>query len=240
MLLPPGADPLRRTGPPEPGRGGRPLPEVPSWVPIPAGYLAGSVPWSNLMARWVSGVDLRRVGSGTVSGTGLYEVAGFGPLAAAGVLEVGKGAVGPLLAGRQRPWLAAAAGAAAVVGHNWSPWLGGAGGRGLSPALGALGLTAPASSATLLGGMAGGRVLRQTAIGSLIAELAAVPVARRTGGPQAGWAAAGVVIPMLVKRLAGNARPRPDSPTTYLWRLLLDRDQRRPATFRRSMVGSLS
>ncbi len=219
--------PLWRAAPREPDPDPRPAPTVPAWVPVPAGFLAGSIPWSNLVARRVAGVDLRRVGSGTVSGTGLFAVAGFGPLALAGVMEVTKGAVGPLLAGSERPRLAAAAGAAAVIGHNWSPWLRGAGGRGLSPALGALGVTAPAASATLLGGMAGGRLIRQTAIGSLVAELAAVPVARRTRGPAAGWAAAGVVIPMMIKRLAGNKRPAPGSTAPYLWRFLLDRDRRR-------------
>ncbi|MDQ6839094.1 MAG: glycerol-3-phosphate acyltransferase, partial [Actinomycetota bacterium] len=212
---------------PDPGPGPRPVPTVPAWIPVPVGFLAGSIPWSNLVARRVVGVDLRRIGSGTVSGTGLFEVAGFAPLALAGVMEVAKGAVGPLLAGPQRPRLAAAAGAAAVAGHNWSPWLRGAGGRGLSPALGALGISAPAASVTLLGGMAGGRLVRQTAIGSLAAELAAIPVARRTRGPAAGWAAVGVVIPMIVKRLAGNARPTPGTSKPYVWRLLLDRDRRR-------------
>jgi glycerol-3-phosphate acyltransferase PlsY len=221
------APPLWRAGPGEPDPDPRPVPTVPAWVPVPAGFLAGSIPWSNLAARRVAGVDLRHIGSGTVSGTGLFAVAGFGPLALAGVMEVTKGAVGPLLAGSQRPRLAAAAGAAAVIGHNWSPWLRGAGGRGLSPALGALGVTAPAASATLLGGMAGGRLLRQTAIGSLLAELAAVPVARRTRGHSGAWAAAGVVIPMMIKRLAGNARPVPGSSAPYLWRFLLDRDRRR-------------
>ena len=34
-------------------------------------YLIGSIPFSYLTARIVSGTDLRRVGSGTVSGTGV-------------------------------------------------------------------------------------------------------------------------------------------------------------------------
>src|SRR5579884_4480394 len=56
-------------------------------------YLAGAVPFSNVLAARVSGVDLREVGSGTVSGTGLYRVAGFLPLVVAGILDVAKGAV---------------------------------------------------------------------------------------------------------------------------------------------------
>ncbi|MGH9113334.1 MAG: hypothetical protein ACRDZN_13730, partial [Acidimicrobiales bacterium] len=50
-------------------------------------WLAGSIPFSNLAARARVGVDLREVGGGTVSGTALHEVAGFGPLAVAGVCD---------------------------------------------------------------------------------------------------------------------------------------------------------
>lgn len=105
---------------------------------VAAGFCAGSVPFSNFGARWFAGVDLRSVGTGTVSGTGLYDVAGKGPLVVVGLLELAKGALGPVLAGREHPWAAALAGGAAVTGHNWSPLLGGAGGRGISPAMGAL------------------------------------------------------------------------------------------------------
>ena len=46
-------------------------------------YLLGAIPFSNLFARRLRGIDLRDEGTGTVSGTGLYRVAGFGPLALA-------------------------------------------------------------------------------------------------------------------------------------------------------------
>jgi acyl phosphate:glycerol-3-phosphate acyltransferase len=206
-----------------------------AWLAVPAGFIVASIPFSYLMARRVSGVDLRQVGSGTVSGTGLYEVAGFGPLAAAGILEVAKGAVGPLLAGKGHPAIAVAATGAAVVGHNWSPFLRGAGGRGLSPAIGALGVAAPAAAACLLGGMAGGRLLGQTAVGSLLGAAASVPAARRAHGPVASWAAAAAVTPMLVKRLAGNS-PVPKT-SDYLWRLLFDRDTRAASPMARGRFG---
>ena len=61
-------------------------------------FAAGAIPFSYIAGRRARGVDLRRVGSGTVSGTSLYRVAGFGPLAAAGVFDVAKGALGPALA----------------------------------------------------------------------------------------------------------------------------------------------
>ncbi|HEV2368845.1 MAG TPA: glycerol-3-phosphate acyltransferase, partial [Acidimicrobiales bacterium] len=61
-------------------------------------YLTGAVPFSNLFASRLAGVDLRKVGSGTVSGTGLYRVAGFRPLAVAGVLDVAKGSLVAIVA----------------------------------------------------------------------------------------------------------------------------------------------
>src|SRR5438270_11541162 len=190
-----------------------------------AAYLAGAIPFSNLMAKRRRGVDLRTVGSGTVSGTSLYEVAGFGALATAGICDVAKGAVGPALAGRDRPELQAVACAAAVAGHNWSPFLRGAGGRGISPAIGALAPAAPAGSAILLGGMTVGRLSGETAIGSLAADAVLVPVLARTDGRRGALAAAGVVAVMLAKRLAGNAPPPAERRArTYLNRLVFDRD----------------
>ena len=133
-------------------------------------FLAGAVPFSNLVARRSRGVDLRDVGSGTVSGTSLYSVAGFGPLALAGVCEVAKGALGPALAG-DRPLLRAICCGLAVVGHNWSPFLRGSGGRGISPALGAF-LVAAWPGAILLGaGLGVGRLISRTGLVCLFASL---------------------------------------------------------------------
>lgn len=196
-------------------------------------FLAGSLPFSQWAAVLTHGVDLRRVGSGTVSGTSLYEVAGFGPLAAAGVLEVGKGAVGPLVtrrvAGPDRPGLVALAAGAAVAGHNWSPFLRGAGGRGISPAMGALLATAPAGAVVLGVGMAVGRLAGETAVGSLIADAVVVPITARVHQRSGAWSAGAVLGPMLVKRLAGNQPVRGRSRDRWRTvgnRLLYDRDVR--------------
>ena len=203
-------------------------PTRPGGLPAPlvlgAAWLAGSIPFSNLGARITKGVDLRDVGTGTVSGTSLHEVAGFGPLAVTGVLELAKGAVGPLLAGRHRPRLAAAAAGLAVAGHNWSPFLQGAGGRGISPSTGALLATAPAGAAVLLGGLAAGRLAHATGFGSFVADVALVPVVRRVHGRDAALAAAAVLVPIFAKRLAGNRPPADRRWATWRERLLFDRD----------------
>lgn len=194
------------------------------WLAIGAAYAAGAVPWSQIAAQRLVGADLRKVGTGTVSGTALYQVAGMRALVAAGVLEVAKGAVGPLLAGRRDPLGQAMAASAAVVGHNWSPWLRGAGGRGLSPAIGALGICAPAGSAALLAGMAGGRLAGLTGVGALAGDLAAVAASARLYGGAGAAAAGGVVAAMLAKRLTGNRRPERPRPEVWLWRLVADSD----------------
>jgi len=190
-------------------------------------FAAGSIPFSYLAGRRARGVDLRRVGTGTVSGTSLYRVAGFGPLAAAGVLEVAKGAVGPAVAtAAGRPAVAALAAGAAVVGHNWSPFLRGAGGRGISPALGALLVVAWPGAVLLLAGMILGKVFGETAVGALVAEIALTPVLALTHGAVGALAAVSVAIPMLVKRVVGNAPAAPPRGQTYRNRILFDRDQR--------------
>lgn len=168
---------------------------------------------------------MRDVGSGTVSGSGLFKVSGFLPLAAVGCLELAKGATGPLLAGRRSPTLAAGAAFAGICGHNWSPWLRGAGGRGLSPALGASLVLAPEAAATLGLGLGIGRLMRQTGLSCALAMAALFPLLSRTRGSSGRPIALAIVLPLLAKRLTGNAAP----PAGRLWRTLasralLDRD----------------
>jgi glycerol-3-phosphate acyltransferase PlsY len=202
---------------------------------VAGAWLAGTVPFANIAARR-RGVDLRDSGRGTVSGTALYEVAGFGPLAVAGLCDVGKGVVGPLLAGPDRPVLAAAAATAAMAGHNWSPWLGGAGGRGVSVALGALTAQAWPGTVVLATGLAAGRLAHQTGLGTLVATLAVVPVVARTHGRGAALAGAGLAATMIAKRLAGNRPPAEPGWATWAHRLLFDADpaprRGRPAPLR--------
>jgi acyl phosphate:glycerol-3-phosphate acyltransferase len=190
-------------------------------------FAAGAIPFSYLAARCTRGVDLRRVGTGTVSGSALYRVAGFGPLAAAGVLDVAKGAAGPALAtAAGRPALAAIAAGASVVGHNWSPFLRGAGGRGISPALGALLVVAWPGAVLLLAGMILGKAMGETALGALVSQIALAPVLALTHGSVGALAGVVIAVPMIVKRVVGNSRPSPPRAPTYLTRLLYDRDER--------------
>lgn len=190
-------------------------------------FVAGSIPFSNLVARVVKGVDLRDTPYGTVGGTSIYRVAGFWPLAVAGILDMTKGAIGPLLAGDDGT-LAALAGGAAVIGHNWSPFLGGKGGRGVAPALGALAVTAWPGMIVLLGSMVLGKAVRETGLGGFVGEVALTPVLAVTHGACGAVAGGAVAVPMLAKRVLANSRPSTPGLEPYVRRLLFDRDPDTP------------
>ncbi len=186
-------------------------------------FLAGSIPFSNLMAKWRRGVDLRDTGTGTVSGTSLYRVAGFPALAGAGICDVAKGAVGPLLA-LHHPLLGAIAGGFAVAGHNWSPFLRGHGGRGIAPMLGSLLVNAWPGAVVFLVVLVLARFARQTGLGGFVAVVVLPPVLAITNGTSGAVAGGAVAAPMLVKRVLGNARPEHPTGSVYARRLLFDHD----------------
>lgn len=191
---------------------------------LASAYLVGGLPFSNLAALRLKRVDLRSIGSGTVSGTGLYHVAGFRVLAVVGCLDLAKGALGVALAGPGRPRLRAGATAMVLSGHNWSPMLRGAGGRGLAPALGATLVLAPEAAALIATGLVAGRLSRHTAAGCFWAILSLLPVLAGTRGRPGLWLGAAVSGPLVAKRLLGNCAPADPSLGVYLNRLVLDRD----------------
>ncbi len=187
-------------------------------------FAAGAVPFSYMIAQSLARTDLRQVGTGTVSGTSLYRVAGFIPLVVGGLCDVGKGALGPFLAG-DRWLLMAFAGAVSVIGHNWSMFLNGAGGRGLSPALGAFAVIAWPAALFLLGGLALGRILRHTGLVVFITMPALPPFLLLVADGQAAIASTVIIVPMLIKRVLGNGPlPTPNRLKAAAHRLVFDND----------------
>jgi glycerol-3-phosphate acyltransferase PlsY len=105
-----------------------------------AGYLLGAIPTGYLLGRWLAGVDLRTHGSGSTGATNTMRVLGAKGFVATLVLDVLKAAAAILLAralgtGDVGACLAAIA---AIVGHNWSVFIGFSGGRGVACSLGAM------------------------------------------------------------------------------------------------------
>ena len=105
-----------------------------------AGYLAGAMPTGYLVVRALRGVDLRRVGSGHTGGSNVGRVAGMAAGVGTAVVDalLGMGAVALSGLLSDSPWAATAAGAMAVLGHDWSVFIGLGGGIGLTTVGGAL------------------------------------------------------------------------------------------------------
>jgi glycerol-3-phosphate acyltransferase PlsY len=108
------------------------------------GYLIGSIPIGLLIGQlW--GVDVRQVASGRTGGTNVYRAVGIAPAILTALLDISKGTLAVLTARMilPSPTAMALAGLAAVVGHNWSLYIGFRGGAGTSPNLGAILILSP-------------------------------------------------------------------------------------------------
>ena len=125
-------------------------------------YLAGAVPVSNIVARLTRGVDLRQVGSGMVTPSNLYSRPVCGRPSWRAYSRSAKARWGLPLAIRQPLWAISLAGFLAVTGHNWSPFLKGGGGRGLSTATGALAVVVWPGAVLLCAGLLIGAAARMS------------------------------------------------------------------------------
>ena len=113
------------------------------------GYLLGAIPFGLIIGRLTKGIDLREFGSHRTGATNALRTLGAPAAAAVFVLDVGKGVAAVLLArllfagDPMVEWAAAVAGVAAIVGHNWSVFIGFTGGRGVATSAGGLGAMSP-------------------------------------------------------------------------------------------------
>lgn len=103
------------------------------------GYLLGSFLPAYFLARWLEGVDLRRVGTGNVGVSNLRAQLGrWWPVIPAAVYDAGKGLAAVVVAG----WigvpepLSYLAGTGAILGHVFPFYLGFRGGQGAATAAG--------------------------------------------------------------------------------------------------------
>ncbi|THF86262.1 glycerol-3-phosphate acyltransferase [Deinococcus sp. KSM4-11] len=102
-------------------------------------YLLGSIPAAAWVAR-ARGVDIRTVGSGNSGATNVLRSVGKGPALAVALFDILKGALAVWIAhalGLDGLW-SALCGLAAVIGHNYSPFLGFRGGKGVATSFGTL------------------------------------------------------------------------------------------------------
>lgn len=147
--------------------------------------VAGSVPFSWLIARHRYGVDLRATGDGNVGAGNLQHVGGMRAVVAAIVLDLLKGAiaVAVAIAITTDEWAVLAAGALVIVGHVFPPWLAFNGGRGAAPAIGVAWALFPLAGLAMLGvGLVTLVGSRRTIVGIACAVIALVAVVLATDG----------------------------------------------------------
>lgn len=116
-----------------------------SWVAIAAAYLIGGIPFGLILARLVKGVDIRTIGSGNIGATNAIRAMGRKWGYAVFALDFLKGFL-PALAVDQffgstredRELLQILVGAAATLGHCYSPYLGFTGGKGVATGCGGI------------------------------------------------------------------------------------------------------
>ena len=119
-------------------------------ISIVLGYLIGAIPFTQIVAKWRKGIDLREVGSKNVGGMNTINTIGLGWGLFAGILDVLKGILSLIVPngiGVEYP-VSIWAGLAAIAGHNWPIWLGFRGGKGIATAIGLCLYVAPAETLT--------------------------------------------------------------------------------------------
>jgi acyl phosphate:glycerol-3-phosphate acyltransferase len=103
-------------------------------------YLLGSIPAAYFAGKWIKGIDLRECGSGNLGFTNAWR--NLGALYSIPVLffDIAKGTMAVCLANFLVPendWVAISAGLVAILGHNWTIFLGfKGGGKGVATSAG--------------------------------------------------------------------------------------------------------
>ena len=167
------------------------------WIIV--AYFLGAIPTSYLAGKLVRGIDLRQHGSKNLGATNVYRILGLKYAIPVALIDVAKGVIPvlffPRWAGSDAPWLPVVLGAAAVLGHMYSPYVSLKGGKGVATAAGMFLALAPV--AVLLAMAVWALCLWLTGYVSLssIIAVASVPVSVLTIGPHSPyvfWAGVGL------------------------------------------------
>ena len=195
-------------------------------------YLLGSVPTAYIAGRLIRGIDIRRYGSGSVSGSNVWASVARWAVVPVGIADVLKGLI-PVLIAQLADFSVAAqgiAGLAAIVGHNWSIFLRFTGGRGIATMMGVLVLLAPWELVVFIGIWLIGIAVLNIPLGALLAAVSL---------PFASWGfdeplaltlcLMAMALLLMVKRLTANWSLTAlvgERKRVAVYRLLLDRDIR--------------
>jgi glycerol-3-phosphate acyltransferase PlsY len=140
-------------------------------------YLAGSIPFGMLFARFAGAGDVRKLGSGNIGATNVLRTGKKGAAALTLLFDMAKGAV-PVLIARSYGGeiFACAAGLSAFLGHVFPVWLRFRGGKGVATFLGvALALYWPVGLLACGTWVLAAMVFRISSLSALVAA-AATPI----------------------------------------------------------------
>lgn len=144
------------------------------------GYFAGGIPTGYLVVKRLKGYDIRTKGSGNPGTANVYRNAGTVAGLITLVVDALKGYAPVYLCialQPRRPELAIAAGAAAIIGHNWTPLLGFKGGKGVATSAGVfLALIPLPMAATMAAFAIAVKISGHISVGSMTAAIA-LPIA---------------------------------------------------------------
>jgi glycerol-3-phosphate acyltransferase PlsY len=156
------------------------------WLWPIAFYLVGSIPTGYLLGK-SRGLDIRQHGSGNIGATNVWRVMGWKWGLPAFIADVLKGflllfILREYLIADPSEWqsqlLLVLCGLAAIIGHNYTPWLGFKGGKGIATSAGVLGALMPlvlAVAFTLWVVLT--LVTRYVSVGSVAAAISLAPLA---------------------------------------------------------------
>jgi glycerol-3-phosphate acyltransferase PlsY len=115
-------------------------------------YVLGSLPFGLWVVKLLKGIDVREVGSGNIGTTNVYRAAGKGAAIGVFLLDVAKGALPVALAMALHlpDWVPPVVGAAAIIGHSKSIFLGFTGGKSVATGIGTILALSPLSAVIAL------------------------------------------------------------------------------------------
>jgi len=203
--------------------------------PLIAVYIIGSIPTAFLLGHALKGIDIRYSGSGNVGASNIDIVAGKVYALSVGIFDcLIKGTL-PVVILRNidvHDLIIVSAALCLIIGHNWSPFIGFKGGRGVAIAIGiVIGMSMWEEMLILVAGPGLlGRfiVYRDSALWTLISVILLVSLTVVLGREfHIILLAIGILTLLISKRLMANSEPL--SKGASMWqilacRLVLDRD----------------
>lgn len=188
---------------------------------LAASYLVGSIPTAYLLVKWLTGADVRTLGSGNVGATNAARAAGGRVGVLVFAIDVAKGllvvqGIALWLVPSLTPAARLDCGVLAVIGHAFPVWLKFRGGKGVATTIGVLWGALPAAAAVCVAvWVAVFALTRYVSVASLAAA-AALPLAQLAAGADTAEAVLGLSLSLLImlrhadnlRRLRAGTEPR--------------------------------